>query len=168
VGEKASVTLLFVTLGLFEPISAAWAKKDKVQVTLTAPAAGALYNAPAAIKLSAIARTRQKDHPIVKVEFFQGPDLIGTVAGPRRSDRYRFIWTGVPAGQYAVIAKATNNKGETDLSEPVPITVNALPSVSRRKAITSALSSAWSTSGRSRVRVTASPSVPIARSTMTT
>jgi RHS repeat-associated protein len=130
VGAKASVTLLFVALGLHEPVSPAWAKKDRVEVTLTAPAAGALYNAPAAIRLSAIARTKQKNHPIAKVEFFQGTKLIGTVAGPRRSDRYRFIWTGVPAGQYAVSAKATNNKGETDLSEPVSLTVNALPSVS--------------------------------------
>ena len=70
-GEKASVTLLFVTLGLLEPISAAWAKKDKVEVTLTAPAAGALYRAPAAITLSAIARTRQKNHPIVRSNFFR-------------------------------------------------------------------------------------------------
>ena len=46
-GAKASVTLALVTLGLFGPASAAWAKKDKVEVTLTAPAAGALYHAPA-------------------------------------------------------------------------------------------------------------------------
>src|SRR5438046_1251008 len=78
-GEKASVTLLFVTLGLFAPVSPAWAKKDKLEVTLTAPAAGALYNAPAAVVLSAIAQTTQKNHPIAKVEFFQGANLIGAV-----------------------------------------------------------------------------------------
>ena len=129
-GEKASVTLLFVTLGLFEPISAAWAKRDKVEVTLTAPAAGALYHAPAAITLSAIARARQKNHPIVKVEFFQGTNFIGAVAGPRRGDQYTLNWTGVAAGNYAVTAEATNDKGDTDLSDLVSITVNALPSVS--------------------------------------
>src|SRR2546425_2626984 len=129
-GAKASVTLLFVTLGLAEPISAAWAKKDKVEVRLTAPAAGALYNAPAAIRLSAIARTKQKNHPIAKVEFFQGTNLIGAVAGPRRGDQYTLNWTGVVAGNYGVTAKATNDKGDTDLSDPVSITVNALPSVS--------------------------------------
>jgi len=130
VGEKASVTLLFVTLGLFEPISAAWAKKDKVDVTLTEPVSGALYHAPAAIVLSAIAQAKQKNHPIVKVEFFQGTDLIGAVAGTRAGDQYTLNWAGVAAGNYAVTAKATNDKGDTDLSDPVSITVNALPSVS--------------------------------------
>src|SRR5256712_95464 len=129
-GAKASVTLVLVTLGLFGPVSAAWAKKDKVEVTLTAPAAGALYNAPAAVVLSAIAQAKQKSHPIVKVEFFQGTNLIGTVDGPRRDDQYTLNWTGVAAGNYAVSAKATNDKGDTDLSDPVSITVNALPSVS--------------------------------------
>ena len=129
-GEKASVTLLFVTLGLFVPVSPAWAKKDKVEVTLTAPAAGALYNAPAAVVLSAIAQAKQKSHPIVKVEFFQGANLIGAVAGPRRDDQYTLNWAGVAAGNYAITAKATNDKGHTDLSDPVSITVNALPSVS--------------------------------------
>src|SRR5882762_3933219 len=129
VGEKASVTLLFVALGMSEPTSAAWAKKDKVEVTLTAPAAGALYNAPAAITLSAIARTRQKNHPIVKVEFFQGTKLIGTVRGPRARNQYTFNWTSVAAGRYTLVAKATNDKGKTDLSESISITVNALPSV---------------------------------------
>jgi len=122
--------LLFVALGLFGPISAAWAKQNKVEVTLTAPAAGALYNAPAAIKLSAIARTSQKNHPIVKVEFFQGTKLIGAVRGPRARHQYTFNWTSVAAGRYTLVAKATNDKGKTDLSEPVSITVNALPSVS--------------------------------------
>src|SRR3989441_868627 len=129
-GEKASVALLFVALGLFAPISPAWAKKDKVEVTLTAPAAGALYNAPAAVVLSAVAQAKQKGHPIVKVEFFQGTNLIGAVAGPRGDDQYTLNWTGVAAGNYAVTAKATDDKGDTDLSDPVSITVNALPSVS--------------------------------------
>ena len=129
-GAKASVTLVLVTLGLFGPVSAAWAKKDKVEVTLTAPAAGALYNAPAAVVLSAIAQTKQKDHPIAKVEFFQGTSLVGSVTGPRPGDKYTLSWTGVAAGTYSLTAKATNDKGDADLSDPVSITVNALPSVS--------------------------------------
>jgi len=128
-GAKASVALHFVALVLFGLVSAAWAKKDKVDVTLTEPVSGALYHAPAAIRLSAIARTRQKNHPIVKVEFFQGANFIDAVAGPRRGDQYTLNWTGVAAGNYAVTAKATNDKGDTDLSDPVSITVNALPSV---------------------------------------
>jgi RHS repeat-associated protein len=114
---------------MFGPISAAWAKKDKVDVTLTAPAAGALYNAPAAVVLSAIAQAKQKNHPIAKVEFFQGTTLVGSVTGPRAGDQYTLSWTGVAAGTYSLTAKATNDKGDTDLSDPVSITVNALPSV---------------------------------------
>ena len=129
-GEKASVTLLFVALGLFAPVSPAWAKKDKLEVTLTAPAAGALYNAPAAVVLSAIAQTTQKNHSIAKVEFFQGTSLVGSVTGPQLGNQYTLSWTGVAAGTYSLTAKATNDKGDTDLSDPVSITVNALPSVS--------------------------------------
>src|SRR3989449_7684069 len=129
-GAKASVALVLVTLGLFGPVSAAWAKKDKVEVTLTAPAAGALYNAPAAVVLSAIAQAKQESHPIVKVEFFQGTRLVGSVTGPRPGNLYTLSWTGVTAGTYSLTAKATNDKGDTDLSDPVSITVNALPSVS--------------------------------------
>src|SRR3989442_8807325 len=116
-GAKASVALVLVTLGLFGPVSAVWAKKDKIEVTLTAPAAGALYNAPAAVVLSAIAQAKQKNHPIAKVEFFQGTNFIGAVAGPRRGDQYTLGWTGVAAGTYLLMAKATNDKGDTDLSD---------------------------------------------------
>ena len=101
-GEKASVTLLFVALGLLEPISPAWAKKDKVDVTLTEPVSGALYHAPAAIVLSAMARAQQNSHPIVKVEFFQGTSLVGSVTGPRPGDQYTLSWTGVAAGTYSL------------------------------------------------------------------
>src|SRR5437667_1022498 len=129
-GARASVSLVLVTLGLFGPVSAAWAKKDKVEVTLTAPAAGALYNAPAAVVLSAIAQAKQENHPIAKVEFFQGTTPIGSVAGPQLGNQYTLSWTGVAAGTYSLTAKATNDKGDTDLSDPVSITVNSLPSVS--------------------------------------
>src|SRR2546421_10100828 len=104
-GAKASVALVLVTLGLFGPVSAAWATKDKVEVTLTAPAAGALYNAPAAVVLSAIAQAKQKNQSIAKVKFFQGTILIGAVAGPRGDDMYTLNWAGVAPGNYADTAK---------------------------------------------------------------
>src|SRR4051812_2174924 len=67
--------------------------KDKVDVSLAAPASGALYLAPAAVQLVAAASTRQKSHPIAKVEFFAGGTLIGTVAGPNATGQYAFSWT---------------------------------------------------------------------------
>src|SRR3989442_255593 len=123
-GAKASVALVLVTLGLFGPISAAWAKKDKVEVTLTAPAAGALYSAPAAVVLSAIAQTKQKNHPIAKVEFFQGTSLVGSVTGPQAGDQYTLSWTGVASGIYALTARVTDNLAGAMTSLAVNVTVN--------------------------------------------
>lgn len=105
------------------------AKKDKVEVTLDAPASGALYNALAAIELKATAYAKQRNHPIVKVEFFQSATKIGASTVPVAGHQYALNWTGVPAGTYMVTAKATNDKGDTDVSDPVRITVNAPPRV---------------------------------------
>src|SRR6266850_6025 len=125
-GEKASVTLLFVALGLFEPISAAWAKNDKVDVILTEPVSGALYHAPAAVALSAIAQAKQKSHPIARVEFYKGATLIGTAA----SAPYSVTLSGAAAGVLNLTATATDNRGASSTSAPVTVTVNSRPSVS--------------------------------------
>ncbi|HEX6267155.1 MAG TPA: Ig-like domain-containing protein, partial [Burkholderiales bacterium] len=102
------------------------AKNEKVEVTLSAPA---FATAPATIILTATATARQKNHPIVKVEYFQGDVLIGTSTVPIQKDQYVFQWAGVPAGTYSITAKGTNDKGDTDASDPVQIFVNAPPSV---------------------------------------
>jgi RHS repeat-associated protein len=109
-------------------------KEEKVDATLLAPVNGALYTAPAAIALRATATAKQKSHPIVRVEFFQGTSRIGSVAGPVRGDQYSFNWTNVPPGTYILRVKATNEKGDTDVSDSVTVTVNpalnVLPTVS--------------------------------------
>jgi RHS repeat-associated protein len=103
--------------------------RDKVDVSLVAPAGGALYLAPASVRLVAAASAKQKNHPIVKVEFFAGSALIGAVPGPDALGQYAFDWTGIPAGAYSLTARATNDKGDTDVSAPVAITVDAAPTV---------------------------------------
>ena len=102
---------------------------DKIQVALSAPASGALYAAPASVQLVAQASSRQKSHPIARVDFFAGTTLIGTVPGPSATGEYAFTWNGVAAGSYVVVARAVNDKGDRDVSAPVAITVDAPPSV---------------------------------------
>ena len=88
-------------------------------VSLTAPAAGASYIAPAAITLTATAA--DTDGTIAKVEFFQGATLIGTAT----SAPYSVTWNSVPTGSYSLTAKATDNQGTATTSAARTITVNA-------------------------------------------
>ena len=96
-------------------------------VSLTAPAAGATFTAPASVTLSASAS--DTDGTVAKVEFFQGTTLIGTAtAAP-----YTVAWNSVPAGSYSLTAKATDNAGGITTSAARTITVNPanqLPTVS--------------------------------------
>jgi PKD repeat protein len=88
-------------------------------VSLTAPANGASFVAPAAVSLTASATTTQGT--ITKVEFFNGAALLGTsTAAP-----YGFSWANVAAGSYTLTAKATGSNGTTTTSAPVTVTVAA-------------------------------------------
>jgi len=85
---------------------------------LTAPAPGATFTAPATIGFAANAT--DPDGTITQVEFLAGTTVVGTdTTAP-----YTFSWTAVPAGNYSVAARATDNKGATSTSAPVGITVN--------------------------------------------
>ena len=88
-------------------------------ISLTTPANGAYYTAPATIALAATAA--DSDGTIAKVEFFRGKKLIGaSTAAP-----YGVTWSDVPAGNYSLTAKATDNGGAVTTSQAVPITVTA-------------------------------------------
>lgn len=88
-------------------------------VSLTVPAQGSFFPAPATIALAATAS--DSDGTISQVEFFQGTMLLATVtAAP-----YTFNWTNVATGTYSLTAKATDNAGLTTTSSPVPVTVDA-------------------------------------------
>ena len=95
-------------------------------VSLTAPAAGALYAAPASVLLEATASASSGGKSIAQVEFFTGATLIGTAS----TAPYSFSWTLVAAGAYSLTARATDNLGVAGTSSPVAITVNAPPTVS--------------------------------------
>jgi beta-glucanase (GH16 family) len=99
-------------------------------VSLTSPAAGATFTAPASITITANAA--DTDGTVSKVEFYSGATLLGTDT----SSPYSFTWTGVTAGTYSLTAKATDNGNATTTSSAVSVTVNAAGNVAPTVSIT--------------------------------
>ncbi len=93
-------------------------------ISIINPAGGTDYSAPATITIDATAA--DADGTIVKVEFYSGAILLGTV----HSAPYSFTWTNVPSGSYSIIAKATDNGSLITASLPVNVSVNEPPTVS--------------------------------------
>lgn len=107
-------------------------------VSITSPASGASYMAPATISISATAS--DTDGTISKVDFYQGSTLIGSdTAAP-----YNVSWNSVAAGSYTLTAKATDNKGAvtTSASVNITVTVNTTPNVAPSVSITAPASGA--------------------------
>lgn len=86
-------------------------------VTVTSPAAGQSFTAPATINLTAEAN--DADGTIAKVEFFKDNVLMGIAT----SVPYSIAWANVPAGNYSITAKATDNRGMSTVSAPVVVAV---------------------------------------------
>jgi hypothetical protein len=93
-------------------------------VSLTAPASGAVFTAPATIALSANAS--DVDGTIARVDFYAGSTLLGTDT----SSPYSLSWASVIAGSYSLTAVARDNGGAMTVSSTRDITVKplALPS----------------------------------------
>ena len=77
-------------------------------VTLTSPANGATFTAPATITLTATAS--DPENQLARVEFYQGSTLLGTDT----SSPYSFTWSSAPAGSYTLTAVASDADGATD------------------------------------------------------
>jgi chitinase len=86
-------------------------------VSITSPANGASYTAPACITINATAS--DSDGAVVKVEFYQGI----TKLGEDTSSPYSFSWCNVAAGGYSITATATDNSGAVASTASVNITV---------------------------------------------
>jgi len=113
--------------------------------TLTAPAAGTVFNTGDNISLTATAT--DSDGTITKVEFFQGSTLLGTDL----TSTYGITWSNVPRGNYSLTAVSTDNSGATRASATVlisvvdaavPLLVNAGPDFTVTLPATADLSSA--------------------------
>jgi hypothetical protein len=87
-------------------------------VNISSPAAGATFQAPASITITASAT--DSDGTVQQVDFYADDTPIGTAtAAP-----FSITWNNVPAGTYALSAAATDNLGATASSAVVNITVN--------------------------------------------
>ena len=93
-------------------------------ISLTVPASGAIFTAPASITLSANAS--DPDGTVTQVDFYAGSTLLGTDT----STPYGLTWTTAVAGSYALTAVARDNAGATTVSSTRDITVKppTLPS----------------------------------------
>jgi regulation of enolase protein 1 (concanavalin A-like superfamily) len=90
-------------------------------VAITAPANGATFTAPANIIVEMDAS--DPDGTVAKVELFAGDTKVGEdTAAP-----FAFAWNGVPAGQYTLTARATDNTGLTADSAPISLSVSVSP-----------------------------------------
>ncbi|MHB8875690.1 MAG: Ig-like domain-containing protein [Myxococcaceae bacterium] len=92
-------------------------------VSLTAPADGAAFTAPATITLAANAS--DADGSVARVEFFSG----ATRLGEDLTSPYSLVWSNVPAGSYLLTARATDNQGASTTSVARQITVSEPPVV---------------------------------------
>ena len=99
------------------PVNVAVTANSPPTVSLTSPSMGASYFAPATIMLSAAAA--DSDGTVARVDFYQGTTLIGTAT----SAPYTYTWTAVTPGNYALTARATDNRGAAATSTTVNIAV---------------------------------------------
>ena len=86
--------------------------------TLTSPANGASFTAPASVSLTASAS--DPDGTVARVDFYNGTTLLGSdTTAP-----YAFTWGSVAAGSYALRATAVDNAGASGSSATATINVS--------------------------------------------
>ncbi len=99
-------------------------------VSITSPAPGATFIAPAAITINADAA--DSDGTISSVGFYANDTLLGAdTVSP-----YSFAWANVAAGNYTLTAKATDDLGRLTTSSPINIVVNAPDTTPPNTALT--------------------------------
>jgi hypothetical protein len=86
-------------------------------VTLTAPLDGSTFTAPASINITG--DSADSDGLVTRVDLFAGATLLATST----NNAFSFTWNNVPVGNYAVTARATDDRGATSTSAPVNVTV---------------------------------------------
>ena len=86
---------------------------------ITSPANNTVYAAPGTVTINANAA--DTDGTVAKVDFYDGTTLIGTDAAAP----YSFSWMNVPAGNYSITARATDDQGATGTSAAITVVVQA-------------------------------------------
>ncbi|WP_018616411.1 Ig-like domain-containing protein [Segetibacter koreensis] len=100
-------------------------------VSIVTPADSSVFSAHAKVHL--IAKAKDANDKISKVEFFVGKTLLRT----EYSYPYTCWWRDVQPGTYTVTAKATDDKGLSSTSDPITVTVTLqnTPMVSNRPSL---------------------------------
>lgn len=88
-------------------------------VALTGPTNGSSFNAASNITLLASVITNG-NHSIEKVQFY---NTNATLLGEAGAPPYRYLWTGLPAGNYSVFARVNYDGSGSADSAPVSLTV---------------------------------------------
>jgi hypothetical protein len=91
-------------------------------VSITSPANGATFTAPASMTITANAADPEKQ--LTKVEFYNGAVLLGTAT----TAPYSVNWSSVPGGTYSLTAKAYDAAGASTRSAAVSVTVGTTTS----------------------------------------
>lgn len=96
-------------------------------VSLTTPAGGAKFTAPANITVTA--QAADPENRLARVEFYAGTTRIGSLTAPP----FTVAWQSVPAGTYALTAVAIDLDGGSTTS--VPITIDVSSSANQRPTV---------------------------------
>ena len=124
------------SMGVFDNVTVSTPPPNQPPtVSLTAPASGASYVAPATVTLTATAS--DVNGTVSSVSFYAGATLIGTDT----TSPYSATWNNVAAGSYSLTAVATDNSGATTTSAARSVMVtSALPPPLSRHALFTASS----------------------------
>ena len=123
----AFIAMFALALPLHADAKGTTKDKGKVTATWLAPVNGTTLLAPASVTLTATAEAKQSNHPIVLVEWFNGPNLIGSATAPTSGLTYALPQNNLTPGSYTLTFAATNDNGEYDETDPVTITVVKSP-----------------------------------------
>lgn len=114
-------------------------------VSITSPANGTAYTAPASVTINATAA--DADGTVSSVAFYNGGTLLGT----DNTSPYSYTWSNVAAGSYSLTAVATDNSGMSTTSAAVAIVVNGGTNLALNKTTTVSSTEAVGTPGSAAV-----------------
>ena len=125
------LALVFLIIGLAQLVTAQ--DNQPPIVMITAPAEGSSFEENEEILISADAR--DPDGAVLKVEFFDGGELIGegqetspggvSPAPQAHPQRFTFTWMNPPEGNRSLTAVATDFGGASTTSSPIMVSVGA-------------------------------------------
>jgi gliding motility-associated-like protein len=110
-------------------------------ISLVVPGNNASYVSGSTVNLNAT--VSDSDGTITKVEFFNGANKLGEDA----TAPFAFEWKNIPAGNFTITAKATDNDGATATSSPIKIQVSSPPNTPPIVKITTPADNATAVAG---------------------